>query len=73
MEDMHLDKQGVKTIIQWAGTPVHQFKQLGFTVDLPKTDAFFKRCFMLPMNTAVTDEELDYIIYAIRGFYRKKK
>jgi dTDP-4-amino-4,6-dideoxygalactose transaminase len=65
----HLDEQGVKTIIQWAGTPVHQFKELGFEVDLPKTDAFFKRCLMLPMNSAVTDEEVDYIISVIRDFY----
>lgn len=67
----HLDKHGVKTIIQWAGTPVHQFKELGFTVDLPKTDAFFKRCMMLPMNSAVTDEEVDYIVRTIRDFYGK--
>jgi dTDP-4-amino-4,6-dideoxygalactose transaminase len=67
----HLDAQGVKTIIQWAGTPVHQFKELGFTVDLPKTDAFFKRCVMLPMNSAVTDEQVDYIVRAIRSFYGK--
>jgi dTDP-4-amino-4,6-dideoxygalactose transaminase len=67
----HLDKHGVKTIIQWAGTPVHQFKELGFTVDLPKTDAFFKRFLMLPMNSAVTDEEVDYIVRTIRGFYGK--
>jgi hypothetical protein len=26
---------------------------------------------MLPMNSAVTDEEVDYIICAIRGFYGK--
>jgi dTDP-4-amino-4,6-dideoxygalactose transaminase len=67
----HLDAQGVKTIIQWAGTPVHQFRELGFTVDLPRTDAFFKRCMMLPMNSAVTDDEVDYIVSAIRDFYRK--
>ena len=67
----HLDKQGIKTIIQWAGTPVHQFKELGFTVELPKTDVFFKRCMMLPMNSAVTDDEVDYIIRAIRNFYGK--
>lgn len=67
----HLDTQGVKTIIQWAGTPVHQFKELGFTVDLPKTDAFFKRFLMLPMNSAVTDEEVDYIVKVIRDFYGK--
>ncbi|MCP5282480.1 MAG: DegT/DnrJ/EryC1/StrS family aminotransferase [Rhodoferax sp.] len=67
----YLDQNGVKTIIQWAGTPVHQFKELGFTVDLPRTDAFFKRCMMLPMNSAVTDDEVDTIIRAIRTFYGK--
>ncbi len=67
----YLDQNGIKTIIQWAGTPVHQFRELGFTVDLPRTDAFFKRCMMLPMNAAVTDDELDAVIEAIRRFYGK--
>ena len=34
-------------------------------------NAFFKRCMMLPMNSAITDEEVDYIAKAIRGFYGK--
>ncbi len=67
----YLDQHGVKTIVQWAGTPVHQFKELGFMVDLPVTDAFFKRCMMLPMNSAVTDEEVDYIVHTVRAFYGK--
>ena len=67
----YLDQHGIKTIIQWAGTPVHQFKELGFTENLPKTDAFFSRCLMLPMNSAVTDDEVDYIVKAIRNFYGK--
>lgn len=65
----HLEANGVKTIVQWAGTPVHQFKELGFDVELPRTDRFFERCFMLPMNTAVTDEEIDYIVGLVRTFY----
>ena len=67
----HLDQQGVKTIIQWAGTPVHQFKELGFTVDLPVTDAFFTRCLMLPMNVALTNDDVAYVIQAVRAFYGK--
>ncbi len=67
----YLDQHDVKTIVQWAGTPVHQFKELGFTVDLPVTDAFFKRCMMLPMNSAVTDDEVDYIVRTVRAFYGK--
>lgn len=65
----HLEANGVRTIIQWAGTPVHQFKELGFNVSLPKTDRFFERCFMLPMNVALKDDDVSYIISVIRGFY----
>jgi dTDP-4-amino-4,6-dideoxygalactose transaminase len=67
----YLEKNGVRTIIQWAGTPVHQFRELGFTVNLPRTDRFFERCFMLPMNAAITDDEVDYIVQLIRSFYGK--
>ena len=65
----HLQAQGVRTIIQWAGTPVHQFKELGFTVELPRTDRFFERCMMLPMNVALTDDDVDYICDTIRRFH----
>ncbi len=64
-----LEQNGIKTIIQWAGTPVHQFSQLGFSCELPLTDHFFKRCLMLPMNTSVSDEEIKYIIKKVRNFY----
>jgi dTDP-4-amino-4,6-dideoxygalactose transaminase len=66
---VYLEQQGVRTIIQWAGTPVHQFKALGFQTSLPKTDRFFSRCLMLPMNTTLGDEDVDYIVDAIRRFY----
>ena len=66
----HLTKNGVRTIIQWAGTPVHQFKDLGLaTYHLPATERLFKRCFLLPMNTSITNIEVDYICATIRKFY----
>ena len=61
----------MRTIMQWAGTPVHQFKELGFTVDLPITDAFFRRCLMLPMNVALSDDDARFISGAILRFYGK--
>lgn len=67
----HLEANGVRTIIQWAGTPVHMFRELGFTDSLPKTERFFERCFMLPMNAAITMDEVDYIVGLIRQFYGK--
>jgi dTDP-4-amino-4,6-dideoxygalactose transaminase len=66
----HLDQAGIHTIIQWAGTPVHQFKELGFTQSLPITEKFFERCFMLPMNTVLNDADVDYIIHSINRFYK---
>ena len=66
----HLTKHGVRTIVQWAGTPVHRFMDLGLpNFHLPATDRLFTRCFLLPMNTSLTDSEVAYICEAIRRFY----
>ena len=67
-----LEKDGIRTIIQWAGKPVHQFEGLGFSdVTLPFTDRLFTRCFLLPMNTSLTDDEVEYICDRIRRFYAR--
>ena len=67
---LHLTKNGVGTIIQWGGKPVHKLNGLGFEdVSLPRTEAMFKHCFLLPMNTSLTDDEVDYICGVIRKFY----
>ncbi|MBI5770149.1 MAG: DegT/DnrJ/EryC1/StrS family aminotransferase [Verrucomicrobia bacterium] len=69
----HLAENGVRTIIQWAGTPVHQFKDLGLPkFNVPATDRLFQRCFLLPMNTSLTDAEVAYICEVIRKFYGRK-
>ena len=66
----HLEGKGVRTIIQWAGTPVHQFSELGFAgMACPATERFFSRCLMLPMNTTLADDDVDYICGSIREFY----
>lgn len=66
----YLKEQGIGTLIQWGGRPVHQFQKLGFAQRLPKTDEFFKRCMMLPVNMSVTDEDLHYVCDRIFEFYR---
>lgn len=65
----HLERDGVRTIIQWAGKAVHQFEGLGLGARLPRTDRLFERCFLLPMNTSLTDDEVHYITASIRRFY----
>jgi len=66
----YLLQNGIRTIIQWAGTPVHRFEGLGLpNFDLPYTDRLFERCFLLPMNSSLSNEEVEYISEEIRKFY----
>lgn len=65
----HLKANGIGTLIQWSGQPVHQIKALGFDRKLPNTERLFERCFMLPMHTALSDDDVNYICDVIRGFY----
>ena len=64
-----LKARGVGTLIQWGGRPVHQFSELGFNKELPVTDSLFERIVMLPMNTTLTDDDVEYVCSAVRAFY----
>jgi dTDP-4-amino-4,6-dideoxygalactose transaminase len=64
-----LKANGVGTLIQWGGKAVHQFTGLGFSQSLPKTERFFERCLMLPMNMMVTADDAAYVADRIRDFY----
>jgi dTDP-4-amino-4,6-dideoxygalactose transaminase len=64
-----LGQNNIGTLIQWGGKAVHQFPALGFTEQLPKTDAFFARCLMLPMNMMVSEDDAEYVSGKIREFY----
>ncbi len=65
----HLKENGIDTILQWGGTAVHQFPFLEGDWNLPATDRLFARCFLLPMNTSLADDEVDYICGVIRDFF----
>ena len=65
----YLQENRIGTLIQWGGTPVHQFKKLGFSQNLPITDEFFKKILMLPMNLSLEDGDIDYICLKINDFY----
>jgi dTDP-4-amino-4,6-dideoxygalactose transaminase len=67
----YLQAHGIGTIIQWGGKAVHQFKNLGFNLQLPNTEKLFERCLMLPMNTSLTDDEIKFIGHYIRLFYKE--
>jgi dTDP-4-amino-4,6-dideoxygalactose transaminase len=65
----YLAEKGIGTIIQWGGKAVHQWKGLGYDISLPHVESFFQRCLLLPMNTAITDDEVRYITGTIEEFY----
>jgi dTDP-4-amino-4,6-dideoxygalactose transaminase len=65
----YLAENGVGTIVQWGGTPVHRMRALGFDVTLPATERLFDRCLMLPLNMMISDDDIEYIADVIRGFF----
>ncbi|HLA71092.1 MAG TPA: DegT/DnrJ/EryC1/StrS family aminotransferase [Steroidobacteraceae bacterium] len=67
----YLEQQGVRTLLQWGGFAVHQFKNLGFTAALPKTTLMTSRFIMLPMNTSLNDDDVTYICDVIEQFHTK--
>jgi len=65
-----LAERGVGTIIQWGGKAVHQFKGIGFdNVRLPMVERMTSRFLMLPMHTALSDDDVMYICEQIHAFY----
>lgn len=66
----HMAELGVGTLVQWGGKAVHQFAKLGFDQDLPYTDRLFERMLMLPMNMALSDDDVEYVCQCIHRFYK---
>jgi dTDP-4-amino-4,6-dideoxygalactose transaminase len=67
----YLEENGVRTLLQWGGRAVHQFPNLGFKVELPKTTLMTSRFLMLPMNTSLADDDITYICDVIERFHQK--
>jgi dTDP-4-amino-4,6-dideoxygalactose transaminase len=65
----HLATRNIGTIVQWGGTPLHHFRDLGFTQQLPRTDRFFETCLLLPMNHLLGDDQIEAVIDAVLDFF----
>lgn len=65
----HLSERGVGTILQWGGKGVHQHEALGVEASLPRTERMFERELLLPMNTSLTADEVDYACEQVEAFY----
>lgn len=66
----YLRERGIGTIVQWGGFGLHQLGGLGFRAVLPKTDRFFDRSLLLPMNHILIDAQVDHVITAVVDFFR---
>lgn len=67
----YLSDNGIETLISWP-KPLHKHKALGLQhFRLPVTERMSKEMVSLPMNTEVTDEQIEYVITCIRKFYEK--
>ena len=64
-----LTERGVHTILQWGGYAIHQFEELGLKGLTQYTERITKRYMLLPMNTSLTDDDLEYVCDAIIEFY----
>ena len=64
-----LKNNGIGTILQWGGKAVHEFEGLDLKYSLPYTEDLMRRCFLLPMNTSLSNDDISYIIDSIRKYY----
>jgi dTDP-4-amino-4,6-dideoxygalactose transaminase len=66
-----LKENGIGTLIQWNGKPVHRCEALGFKQKLPYTDYLFTRMLMLPIHMTLAADDIAYLAETIRRFYGK--
>ena len=67
----YLAEKGIGTLIQWNGQPVHSLTKLGFSgKGLPNTEDMYKKCLMIPMNTSLSNNDIDYVAESINKFYK---
>lgn len=66
----HLQKSGVEVLISWR-MPMHQQKALGLShFKLPMTERISAEVISLPMYPELTDEEVQFVIEAIKKFFK---
>jgi dTDP-4-amino-4,6-dideoxygalactose transaminase len=68
----YLEKKGIKTLVQWGGKAVHQCRGVGFDhIKLPVTDYMTSRFLMLPLHTALSDDDVTYVCDCVKQFYQE--
>jgi len=67
----HLEACGIEVLISWA-KPMHHHEALGLKhFSLPETEKISNEVVSLPMNTEISDKQVEYVIDCVRDFYKK--
>ena len=67
----YLSESGVETLISWAKPMQHQ-KTLNLShFHLPVTEQLSREVLSLPMNTELSNEQVEFVIDAVRKFYKR--
>jgi dTDP-4-amino-4,6-dideoxygalactose transaminase len=70
----YLEEQGVRTIVQFGGKALHQHAGLGLSGEnLPLTERLYQRALLLPLNTSLLDDDVDYVIERVRAFHEQAR
>ena len=66
-----LSEKKIGSIIQWGGMAIHDLKEYrkNSKSNFIVAKNYFDSCLMLPMNTAIVDEEINFVIDSINEFY----
>jgi len=65
----YLHNCGVGTILQWGGNTIHQFKELNCRHNAVFTELLTAKFMLLPMNTTLEEEDVNYICDNVKEFY----
>jgi dTDP-4-amino-4,6-dideoxygalactose transaminase len=67
----YLRECGIEVLISWP-KPMHHHEALGLKhFKLPETEKISREVVSLPMNTEISNEQVEYVVDCVRNFYKK--
>jgi dTDP-4-amino-4,6-dideoxygalactose transaminase len=68
----HLEESGIEILVSWP-KPMHHHDALGLMhFQLPKTEQISNDVLSLPMYPELSDEQVEFVVEAVRNFYKTK-
>ncbi|MFC1908806.1 DegT/DnrJ/EryC1/StrS family aminotransferase [Chloroflexota bacterium] len=66
----HLRASSIEILVSWP-IPMHHNKELGLShFHLPETERISKEVLSLPLNTEISNEQVEFVIESIKSFYK---